>query len=113
MPSPTPGMRAPSSGSLPGIPNGNMQMPNGHRPHPAMIAAMQGNMPLPPGMMAPKLTPQMQAQMQAQMAARGGMTSPQQIRMLQEATRVQQEQLMRQAQQAQNGPHSSPNNAHA
>ncbi|KAJ9606137.1 RNA polymerase II transcription elongation factor SpEAF [Cladophialophora chaetospira] len=113
MPAATPGMRAPSGGSMPGMPNGNMQMPNGHRPHPAMIAAMQGNMPLPPGMMAPKITPQMQAQMQAQMAARGGMTSPQQIRILQEATRVQQEQLMRQAQQAQNGPHSSPNNAHA
>jgi chromatin modification-related protein VID21 len=113
MPAAAPGMRAPSIGGMPGMPNGNMQMPNGHRPHPAMIAAMQGNMQLPPGMMAPKLTPQMQAQMQAQMAARGGMTSPQQMRMLQEATRVQQEQLMRQAQQAQNGPHSSPNNPHA
>ncbi|ETI26934.1 hypothetical protein G647_10033 [Cladophialophora carrionii CBS 160.54] len=112
MPAAAPGMRAPSMGSMPGMPNGNMQMPNGHRPHPAMIAAMQGNMQLPPGMMAPKLTPQMQAQMQAQLAARGGMTSPQQMRMLQEATRVQQEQLMRQAQQAQNGPHSSPNNPH-
>ncbi len=113
MPTATPGMRAPSIGGAQGMPNGNMQMPNGHRPHPAMIAAMQGNVQLPPGMMAPKLTQQMQAQMQAQMAARGGMTSPEQIRMLQEATRVQHEQLMRQAQQAQNGPHSSPNNPNA
>lgn len=111
MPAAGPGMRVPSVSGMPGVPNGNVQMAAG-RPHPAMVAAMQGgNIPLPAGMMAPKLTPQMQAQMQAQMAARGGLTSPQQMRMLQEATRVQQEQLMRQ--QAQNPPHSSPNNLHA
>ncbi|KIX97906.1 uncharacterized protein Z520_06684 [Fonsecaea multimorphosa CBS 102226] len=113
MPAVGPGMRAPSSGGVPGLPNGNIQIPNGHPRHPAMMAAaMQGNMQLPPGMMAPKITPQMQAQMQAQLAARGGVTSPQQMRMLQEATRAQQEQLLRQA-QAQNGPHSSPNHPHA
>jgi len=78
------------------------------------MMAMQNNMPMPAAMMGPKgMTPQMQAQMQAQMAARGQATSPQQIRMLQEASRVQQEQLMRQAQQAQNGAHSSPNGPHA
>ncbi|KIW26431.1 uncharacterized protein PV07_09526 [Cladophialophora immunda] len=114
MPAVGPGMRAPSTGGVPGMPNAAIQIPNGHPRHPAMMAAMQGNMQLPPGMMAPKITPQMQAQMQAQLAARGGVTSPQQMRMLQEATRAQQEQLLRQAQaQAQNGPHSSPNNPHA
>lgn len=109
-----PGMRGPpSAGGLPAMPNGNLQVPNGHPRHPAMMA-MQANMQLPPGMVGPKgLTPQMQAQMQAQMAGRGAATSPQQMRMLQEASRVQQEQLMRQAQQAQNGVHSSPNNPHA
>ncbi|KAI1613643.1 chromatin modification-like protein VID21 [Exophiala viscosa] len=114
MPLGAPGMRGPSSaGGMPGIPNGNLQVPNGHQRHPAMMA-MQGNMQLAPGMVAPKgLTPQMQAQMQAQMVARGNATSPHQMRMLQEASRVQQEQLMRQAQQAQNGVHSSPNNTHA
>ncbi|KIV77533.1 hypothetical protein PV11_09323 [Exophiala sideris] len=114
MPPGAPGMRGPSSaGGMPGMPNGNLQVPNGHPRHPAMMA-MQGNMQLPPGMVAPKgLTPHMQAQMQAQMAARGNATSPQQMRILQEASRVQQEQLMRQAQQAQNGVHSSPNNPHA
>lgn len=114
MPPGAPGMRGPpSAGGMAGMPNGNLQVPNGHPRHPAMMA-MQGNMQLPPGMVAPKgLTPQMQAQMQAQMAARGNATSPQQMRMLQEASRVQQEQLMRQAQQAQNGVHSSPNNPHA
>lgn len=109
------GMRGPpSAGGMPGMPNGNLQVPNGQpRPHPAMIA-MQNNMPIPAGMMGPKgMTPQMQAQMQAQMAARGQATSPQQMRMLQEASRVQQEQLMRQAQQAQNGAHSSPSGPHA
>ncbi|KIW94498.1 uncharacterized protein Z519_04474 [Cladophialophora bantiana CBS 173.52] len=113
MPPAGPRMRAPSAGGIPGLPNGNMQIPNGHPRHPAMMAGMQGNMQLPPGMMAPKITPQMQAQMQAQLAARGGVTSPQEMRILQEATRAQQEQLLRQAQQAQNGPHSSPNNPHA
>ncbi|KAK4936844.1 RNA polymerase II transcription elongation factor SpEAF [Elasticomyces elasticus] len=114
MPPGAPGMRGPpSAGGMSGMPNGNLQVPNGHPRHPAMMA-MQGNMQLPPGMVAPKgLTPQMQAQMQAQMAARGNATSPQQMRILQEASRVQQEQLMRQAQQAQNGVHSSPNNPHA
>ncbi|OAG39094.1 hypothetical protein AYO21_06645 [Fonsecaea monophora] len=112
IPAAGPGMRAPSTTGVPGMSNGNMQMPNGHPRHPAMMAAMQGNMQLPPGMMAPKITPQMQAQMQAQLAARGGVTSPQQMRMLQEATRAQQEQLLRQA-QAQSGSHSSPNNPHA
>jgi len=109
------GMRGPPpTGGMPGLPNGNLQVPNGQpRPHPAMMA-MQNNMPMPAAMMGPKgMTPQMQAQMQAQMAARGQATSPQQIRMLQEASRVQQEQLMRQAQQAQNGAHSSPNGPHA
>ncbi|KAK5461027.1 RNA polymerase II transcription elongation factor SpEAF [Exophiala xenobiotica] len=114
MPPGAPGMRGPTSaGGLPAMPNGNLQVPNGHPRHPAMMA-MQANMQLPPGMVGPKgLTPQMQAQMQAQMASRGAATSPQQMRMLQEASRVQQEQLMRQAQQAQNGVHSSPNNPHA
>jgi len=103
----------PSAGGMPGMPNGNLQIPNGHNRHPAMMA-MQGNVQLPPGLVGPKgLTPQMQAQMQAQLAARGAAASPQQIRMLQEASRVQQEQLLRQAQQAQNGVHSSPNNPHA
>ncbi|OAP55090.1 hypothetical protein AYL99_10790 [Fonsecaea erecta] len=112
MPAVGPVMRAPSSAGMPALPNGNIQIPNGHPRHPTMMAAMQGNMQLPPGMMAPKITPQMQAQMQAQLAARGGITSPQQMRMLQEATRAQQEQLLRNA-QAQNGPHSSPNNPNA
>ncbi|KAL2427162.1 Chromatin modification-related protein eaf1 [Exophiala dermatitidis] len=114
MPAGAPAMRGPpSAAGVPGIPNGNLQLPNGHPRHPGMMA-MQGNVQLPPGMVPPKgLTPQMQAQMQAQLAARGAATSPQQIRMLQEASRVQQEQLMRQAQQAQNGAHSSPNNPHA
>lgn len=109
------GMRGPpSTAGMPGMPNGNLQVPNGQpRPHPAMMG-MQSNMPMPAGMIGPKgMTPQMQAQMQAQMAARGQATSPQQMRMLQEATRVQQEQLMRQAQQAQNGAHSSPSGPHA
>ncbi|EXJ79359.1 hypothetical protein A1O3_08861 [Capronia epimyces CBS 606.96] len=114
MPPTAPAMRGPSSaGGISGMPNGNVQLPNGHPRHPGMMA-MQGNVQLPPGMVGPKgLTPQMQAQMQAQMAARGAATSPQQMRMLQEASRVQQEQLMRQAQQAQNGAHSSPTNPHA
>ncbi len=103
----------PSAGGMPGMPNGNMSMQNGHPRNPAMMA-MQGNGQLPPGMVGPKgLTPQMQAQMQAQLAARGAATSPQQMRMLQEVSRVQQEQLLRQAQQAQNGVHSSPNNPNA
>ncbi|KAK5045284.1 hypothetical protein LTR84_009390 [Exophiala bonariae] len=118
MPQAAMGMRGggpPSAGGMPGMPNGNLQVPNGQpRPHPG-IMAMQNNMQMPPGMMGPKgMTPQMQAQMQAaQMQARGQATSPQQMRILQEAQRVQQEQLMRQAQQAQNGAHSSPNNPHA
>ncbi|KIX06579.1 uncharacterized protein Z518_04555 [Rhinocladiella mackenziei CBS 650.93] len=108
-----PAMRGPPPAGMPGMPNGNLQIPNGHPRHPTMMA-MQGNVQLPPGMVGPKgLTPAMQAQMQAQMAARGAATSPQQMRMLQEASRVQQEQLMRQAQQAQNGTHSSPSNPHA
>lgn len=117
MPPGGPVMRGPpSAGGMPPMPNGNLQIPNGHNRHPGMMA-MQGNVQVPPGLVGPKgLTPQMQAQMQAQLAARGVATSPQQIRMLQEASRVQQEQLMRQAQQAQqaqNGVHSSPNNPHA
>lgn len=114
MPPGAPAMRAPpGAGGIPGMPNGNMQLPNGQPRHPGMMA-MQGNVQLPPGMAPPKgLTPQMQAQMQAQLAARGAATSPQQMRMLQEASRVQQEQLMRQAQQAQTGAHSSPSNPHA
>ena len=104
----TSGMRPPSSG-MPGMPNGNLQVPNGHpRPHPAMMAGMNGA-PMPPGMMGPKNLAQAQAQIQAGMAR--GITSPQQMRMLQEASKVHQEQLMRQAQQQaqQGGPHSSPN----
>ncbi|KIW12317.1 hypothetical protein PV08_09594 [Exophiala spinifera] len=112
MPPGAPNMRGPpSAGGMPAIPNGGMQVPNGQPRHPML--AMQQNMQLAPGMVGPKLTPQMQAQMQAQMAARGAATSPQQMRILQEASRVQQEQLMRQAQQAQNGAHSSPNNTNA
>lgn len=112
MPPGAPNMRGPpSAAGMPAMPNGALQVPNGHPRHP--MIAMQQNMQLAPGMVGPKLTPQMQAQMQAQMAARGAATSPQQMRMLQEASRVQQEQLMRQAQQAQNGAHSSPNNTHA
>ena len=105
-------MRPPSNG-MPGMPNGNLQVPNGHpRPHPAMMAAMNG-VQIPPGMMGPKNLAQAQAQIQAGMAR--GITSPQQMRMMQEASKVQQEQLMRQAQQQaqQGGPHSSPNNPHA
>lgn len=106
-------MRATSSG-MPGMPNGNLQVPNGHpRPHPAMMAGMNGSQ-IPPSMMGPKNFAQAQAQLQAGMAR--GITSPQQMRMLQEASKVQQEQLMRQAQQqaAQSGnPHSSPNNPNA
>ncbi len=107
------GMRPPSSG-MPGMPNNTLQVPNGHpRAHPAMMPGMNG-VPIPPGMMGPKNLAQAQAQIQAGMA-RGGITSPQQMRMLQEATKVQQEQLLRQAQQAaqQGGPHSSPNGPHA
>jgi chromatin modification-related protein VID21 len=106
------GMRPPSSG-MAGIPNGNLQVPNVHpRPHPAMMAGMNG-VPMPPGMMGPKNLAQAQAQLQAGMGR--GITSPQQMRMLQEATKVQQEQLLRQAQQQaqQGGPHSSPNGPHA
>ena len=106
------GMRPPSSG-MPGMPNNSLQVPNGHpRAHPAMMGGMNG-VPIPPGMMGPKNLAQAQAQIQAGMA-RGAITSPQQMRMLQEATKVQQEQLLRQAQQqAQGGPHSSPNGPHA
>ncbi|KIW42264.1 uncharacterized protein PV06_05828 [Exophiala oligosperma] len=112
MPPSAPNMRGPpAAGGMPAMPNGGLQVPNGHPRHPML--AMQQNMQLAPGMVGPKLTPQMQAQMQAQMAARGTATSPQQMRILQEASRVQQEQLMRQAQQAQNGAYSSPNNSQA
>ncbi|RVX72288.1 hypothetical protein B0A52_04492 [Exophiala mesophila] len=113
LPAGAPGMRGPPNGGMPNMPNANMPMPNGvARPHPGVMA-MQGHMQMPPGMGGPKaMTPQMQAQMQAQMQVRGQANSPQQMRILQEASRVQQEQLMRQAQQAQNGAHSSPNGPH-
>lgn len=109
MPNTANGMRLPSGG-MPGMPNGNLQVPNGGRPHPAVMAAMNG-IPMPQGMMGPKNMAQ-QAQMQANMA-RGMPTSPEQMRMMQQATKVQQQQeLMRQAQQG-GVQHSSPNNAHA
>lgn len=87
----------PNGAPLPGMPNGHLQVPNGQpRPHPNMMGIPQG-MGMPTGMIGPKGIPQPIPGM------RGGMAgSPQQIKM-------QQEQLLRQAQAAQtNGSHSSP-----
>ena len=114
MPGSLNGMRPPSGG-MPGMPNGNLQVPNGQqRPHPAMMGMMNG-MQLPPGMMGPKHLAQMQAQIQANMARGMPNTSPQQMRMLQEAQKVQQqqEQLLRQQAQQNGGTHSSPTGPHA
>jgi chromatin modification-related protein VID21 len=103
LPNGAPGMRMPP-GNMPRMPNNMPMPPNGVRPHPAVMAAMNG-MQGPQGM-AQKMTP-------AQMQARGIAASPEQIRMMQQASKVQQQQqeLMRQAQQ--NGQHSSPNGPHA
>lgn len=89
-------MRMPMpNGPLPAIPNGHLQGPNGQvRAHPNMMGLPQG-LNLAANMMGPKNMPQ-----QALGMARGLGGSPQQIKM-------QQEQLLRQAQQ--NGAHSSPN----
>lgn len=92
-------MPAPNGAPVPGIPNGHAQVPNGQpaRPHPNMMGIPQG-MNMPNGAMGPKGMPQ-----QIPGMGRGIASSPQQIKM-------QQEQLLRQAQQAQqNGSHSSPN----
>ena len=91
--------------ALASLPNGNLGVPNGiPRTHPGMLG-MPNGIPLPAGMTGPKGLAQAQAQMQANMA-RGMASSPQQLR-------VQQEQLIRQQQAAQNGSHSSPNASHA
>ncbi|KPI46012.1 Chromatin modification-related protein eaf1 [Cyphellophora attinorum] len=104
------GMRG-ASGGVPGMPNGaNMQVPNGGRPHPSMIAAMNG-MQMPPGMMGSN-NKQVQMQMQmAAAAARGMPTSPEQVRMMQQAAKLQQQQhaLAMQNQQTNGGQQSSPN----
>lgn len=89
----------PNGAPGPGMPNGHAQVPNGQpRPHPNMVGIPQG-MNVQNGAMGPKgAMPQ-----QIPGMGRGMAGSPQQIKM-------QQEQLMRQAQQAQqNGAHSSPN----
>lgn len=108
MPNNPGGMRGPAGG-MQGMPNGNLQVPNGGRPHPAVMAAMNG-MQMPPGMMGPKNIAQ--AQMQANMA-RGMATSPEQLRMMQQASKVQQQQEMMRQAQTQGGQHSSPNGAAA
>jgi chromatin modification-related protein VID21 len=97
------GMRAPS-----GMPNGNMQVPNGAgRPHPALMGMMNGVPMSQAAMMGPQAQAyaKAQAQMQANIA-RGINTSPQQMRMIAEAQKVQQQQ--QQLMQQQNGQHSSP-----
>lgn len=98
-------VRVPGPGGAPmqGMPNGHLQVPNAQqRPHTNMVGLPQG-MGMAAGMAGPKNAPQ--GQMQAM--PRGMAGSPQQIKM-------QQEQLMRQAQASQqNGAHSSPNMPHA
>lgn len=88
----------PAGVPIPGMPNGHLQVPNGQpRPHPNMMGMPQG-IGMPAGMVGPKGIPQ--AQMAAM--ARGIAGSPEQMK-------LQQQQLLRQAQQAQqNGAHSSP-----
>lgn len=84
----------PNGAPIPGMPNGHLQVPNSQaRPHANMMGMPQG-MGSPAGMAGPKGVPQPMAGM------RGGMAgSPQQMKM-------QQDQLLRQAQAG--GSHSSP-----
>ncbi|RMZ78187.1 hypothetical protein DV738_g3988, partial [Chaetothyriales sp. CBS 135597] len=106
------GVRTPTSG-LPGMPNGNLQGPNGQtRPHPAMMGMMNGLPPQQAARMDPEALAKAQAQMQASMS-RGMPTSPQQLRMMQDIHKVQQQQQLLQRQAQQNGQHSSPTGAHA
>ncbi|RMD39648.1 hypothetical protein DV735_g5484, partial [Chaetothyriales sp. CBS 134920] len=106
------GVRTPTSG-LPGMANGNLQAPNGQtRPHPAMMGMMNGLPPQQAARMDPDALAKAQAQMQASMT-RGIPTSPQQIRMMQDIQKVQQQQQLLQRQAQQNGQHSSPTGPHA
>ena len=102
------GLRIPQPG-MPGMPNGNLQVPNGQG-RPPMFGTMNG-MPMPPGPMSAQALARAQQQMAANIA-KGINTSPQQMRMYQEAQKIQQEQLLRQQAQT-NGQHSSPIGAHA
>lgn len=88
----------PNGVPITGMPNTHLQAPNGQsRPHSNMMGVPQG-MGMPANLIGPKGIPQ--AQMAAM--ARGMAGSPEQMK-------LQQQQLLRQAQQPQqNGAHSSP-----
>ncbi|RMZ89233.1 hypothetical protein DV736_g3534, partial [Chaetothyriales sp. CBS 134916] len=112
MPPTNGGVRTPTNG-LPGIPNGNLQVPNGQgRPHPAMMGMVNGLPPQQAARMDQEALANAQAQMQANMT-RLMPTSPQQMRMMQDIQKVQQQQQLLQRQAQQNGQHSPPTATHA